>query len=135
MRSNSARKLTRFYIINPVGDRRLEQRFESKENVVLRIPQTGKMGPATSYDIGRHGLRLECDWQLQAGMDVEVAFPNTPDHMRCFGRVAWVRERAFGKFFECGVAIDVWHGIVSGENSWMTVRGAVPKPERRRKTR
>lgn len=135
MRSALPRKLTRFYVINPVGDRRLEQRFESKENVVLRLPQSGKVGPAVAFDVGRHGLRLESDAQLQTGMDVEVAFPNTPDQMRCFGRVAWVRERAFGKYFECGIAVDVWHGVISGENSWVTVKGAVPKSERRRKTR
>jgi hypothetical protein len=127
--------LTRFYIINPIGDRRLEQRFESKESVVLRIPQTGKMGPATGYDIGRHGMRVETDLTLQPGMEVEVAFPNTPDHMRCFGRVVWARERAFGKYNECGISIDVWHGIIGGEGSWMTVKGATPKLERRRKLR
>lgn len=135
MRLGSARKLTRFYIINPVGDRRLEQRFDSKESVALRIPQTGKVGPAVAYDVGRHGLRLECDWQLQPGMDVELAFPNTPDQMRCFGHVVWVKERAFGKYFDCGISIDVWHGIVAGENSWMRVKGSIPKSERRNKPR
>lgn len=135
MRSLTTRKLTRFYIINPIGDRRLEQRFESKESVVLRFPQTGKMGPGTAYDIGRNGMRIECDWQLSPGMDIEVAFPNTADHMRSFGSVVWVKERAFGKFFECGLQIDVWHGVVSGEKSWMNVKGTVPKIERRNKSR
>lgn len=135
MRSNLARKITRFYIINPVGDRRMEQRFNSRESVVLRLPQTGKIGPATGYDIGRHGMRLETDWHIQPGMDVEVAFPNSADHMRCFGHVVWVQERAGGKFFECGISVDVWHGILAGENSWMAVKGSVPKDERRKKPR
>ena len=113
----------------------MEQRFESRESVVLRVAQTGRVSPATSYDIGRYGMRIECDYALQPGTEVEVAFPNTSDQMRCFGRVAWVRERAFGKFFECGLAVDVWHGIISGENSWMTVKGGIPKSERRKKTR
>lgn len=135
MRPTAARKLTRFYIINPVGDRRLEQRFDSKESVVFRLSESGRVGPATAYDIGRHGLRIECSWSPEIGMDVEVAFPNTSDQMRCFGHVAWVRERAFGKYFECGVAIDVWHGVIAGEKSWMSLKGSLPKLERRRKTR
>ncbi len=135
MRAASPRKLTRFYIINPVGDRRLEQRFESKEDIVLRIPQSGKMGPAVAYDVGRHGMRLECEWNIQPGTDIEAVFPNTSDHMRCFGHVVWVRERAFGKFYDCGVSIDVWHGIVSGESSWTVVKGSTPKSERRKKSR
>ena len=135
MRPNAQRKLTRFYIINPVTDRRVEQRFESRENVFLRMPQTSRSGPAVAYDIGKNGLRMECDWMVQSGMDIEIAFPNSLDNMKCYGHVAWVKERAFGKFYECGIAIDVWHGIVGGENSWTNVRGAKPKAERRNKGR
>jgi hypothetical protein len=135
MRSNSQRKLTRFYIINPITDRRVEQRFESREQIFLRIPQIGRSGPAVAYDIGRSGLRLECDWNVQPGMDIELAFPNSTDNMKCYGNIVWCKERAFGKFFECGISIEVWHGIVEGENSWTKVRGAKPKPERRNKGR
>ena len=135
MRNLASRKLTRFYIINPVGDRRLEQRFESKESVVLRFPANGKVGPATAYDIGRHGMRIDFESQPQIGMDIEVAFPNTTDQMRAFGHIVWVRERAFGKFFECGISISVWHGVVNGEKSWMALKGFAPKSERRRRSR
>ncbi|MCG3204706.1 MAG: hypothetical protein KCHDKBKB_01422 [Elusimicrobia bacterium] len=135
MRFATARKLTRFYIINPIGDRRLEQRFDSKESVVLRFPATGRVGPAIAYDIGRHGLRLEYETQPTIGIDVEIAFPNTPDQMRAYGHVVWVRERAFGKYFECGVSISVWHGVINGEKSWMSLKGFIPKEERRKKSR
>lgn len=135
MRPSSARKLTRFYIINPITDRRVEQRFESRENVFVRMPQTGRSGPAVAYDIGRNGLRIECDWTVQSGMDIEVAFPNSTDNMKCYGHIVWCKERAFGKFYESGIAIDVWHGIVEGENSWTKVRGSKPKSERRAKNR
>lgn len=135
MRHMAARKLTRFYIINPVGDRRLEQRFDSKESVVLRFPETGKVGPATAYDIGRHGLRMDFEWEPQVGSGVEVAFPNTSDQMRAYGQVVWVRERAFGKYYECGVSIEAWHGVIHGEKSWMSIKGIFPKSERRKKNR
>lgn len=135
MKSFFQRKLTRFYIINPIGDRRLEQRFESQEAVVLRVTQTGKVVPAIGFDIGRHGLRIETDWQLQPGTDVEISFPNTVDQMQCFGRVVWARNLSNGKLCQSGIVIEVWHGIVSGENSWIKVKGAKPKPERRNKAR
>lgn len=126
-----ARKLTRFYIINPVGDRRLEQRFESKEQVVLRFPLSGKMGPAVAYDIGKHGMRIETELQIQPGYDVEIAFPNSADHMQCFGRIVWAKPINGGKNFEGGVSIEVWHGVIQGENSWTSKKGTRPKAERR----
>src|SRR5215831_9394396 len=92
--SNSARKLKRFYIINPVGDRRVEQRFESREDVVIRFPDSGKMGPAVARDIGRMGLRLELMEDVESGVEVEIAFPQTPDNIRCFGRIVWTRRVA-----------------------------------------
>lgn len=134
MRITSPRKLTRFYVINPIGDRRLEQRFESREDVVLKVSQTGKIFPSVAYDLGRYGLRLESEGMLQPGMDIEVAFPNTPDQVHCFGRVVWARAKT-GHLSEYGVAIEAWHGVVRGENSWSKFKGVRPKVERRQRPR
>lgn len=135
MRLTSPRKLTRFYVINPIGDRRLEQRFESREDVVLKVAQTAKIFPSVAYDLGRHGMRLETEGVLQPGMDIEVAFPNTPDQVHCFGRVVWGRARSGGRSHEYGVAIEAWHGVIRGENSWTKYKGVRPKPERRTRSR
>ncbi len=133
MRLATPRKLTRFYVINPIGDRRLEQRFDSREDVVLKVAQTGKVFPSVAYDMGRYGMRLEFDGVLQPGMDIEVAFPNTPDQVHCFGRVVW--GRAHGPLHEYGVAVEAWHGVVRGENSWTKYKGVRPKSERRQRSR
>jgi hypothetical protein len=135
MKSTTQRKLTRFYVINPVGDRRLEQRFESREDVVVRVPQTGKVFPAVGYDVGQYGMRLESEGVLLADLYVEVAFPNTPDQVHCFGRVVWARNRSGSNSYECGIAIEAWHGIVRGASSWTKYKGIHPKPERRSRPR
>lgn len=133
MRLATPRKLTRFYVINPIGDRRLEQRFDSREDVVLKVAQTGKVFPSVAYDMGRYGMRVEFDGVLQPGMDIEVAFPNTPDQVHCFGRVVW--GRAHGSLHKYGVAVEAWHGVVRGENSWTKYKGVRPKSERRQRSR
>jgi hypothetical protein len=129
MRNASVRKLTRFYVINPVGDRRLEQRFESREDVVLKVLQTGKLFPSVAYDLGRYGMRLETESVLHPSMDVEVVFPNTPDQVHCYGRVVWGRSKSSG--YEYGIAVEAWHGVIRGENSWAKYKGVRPKLERR----
>jgi hypothetical protein len=133
MKTNLQRKLTRFYIINPVGDRRIEQRFESRESVVVRFPESGEMAPATALDMARAGLRLETEGELPLGAEIEVAFPAAPDHIRCFGRVAWVRT--VGTRREAGVAVEVWHGVVLGEESWTRYKNLGPKKDRRNRQR
>lgn len=135
MRTAMHRKITRFYVINPIGDRRLEQRFESREDVVIRIPQTGKMYPAVAYDLGQNGMRLETEGILQPQTDMEVAFPNTPDQVHCYARVVWGKPRAGSKYYEYGLAIEAWHGIIKGSTSWTRFKGIKPKPERRQRAR
>lgn len=135
MRSPAQRKLTRFYVINPVGDRRLEQRFESREDIVVRVPQTGKMFPAVGWDVGQYGMRMESEAILQPNMNIEIVFPNTPDQVHCYGRVVWGKPRIGSSIFECGVAIEAWHGIVKGGDSWSKFKGSRPKSERRVKPR
>ena len=134
MKSNAQRKLTRFYIINPVGDRRIETRFESREDVMIRFCETDALAPAVAVDVGKTGLRLETDAELMAGADIEVAFPNGADHIRCFGRVAWVKPMG-PKSRQAGVAVEAWHGVVLGEESWTRYKSALPKKDRRNRPR
>jgi hypothetical protein len=82
-------------------------------------------------DIGRMGLRLESDDLIEAGQDIEIVFPLAADHVRCFGRVVWCRRVSGSRSAESGVALDSWHGIVLGGNSWIRYKGAQPKRDRR----
>jgi len=133
MKSNAQRKLTRFYIINPIGDRRVETRFESREDVMVRVCDNGALAPAVAVDVGKTGLRLETDAELMAGMEIEVAFPNAADSIRCFGRVAWVKPMGTGR--QAGVAVEAWHGVVLGEESWTKYKSVLPKRDRRNRPR
>ncbi len=132
---NSHRKLTRFYVINPVTDRRREHRFESRESVVVRLERIGKTSPATAYDIGQTGLRLETLFPPEIGSDLQLVFPNTADHVRCFARVVWSRPLENRKSFESGLSIEEWHGFVEGGMSWKRYHGLNPKGERRQRKR
>ena len=128
MRPSSDRKLTRFYIINPVGDRRLEQRFESREDVVVRFFPSGKMAAGVAHDIGQYGLRLDITQSIEQGAELEIAFPNAPDDVTCFGRVVWLHPLPEGKICETGVAVQVWHGIIeAGTPGWST---KAPNPKK-----
>lgn len=122
-------------MINPIGDRRLEARFESRENVVVRLEQGDKVIPAVGYEIGRFGMKLETHFELEMGSYVQVAFPNAADHVRCFGRVVWSRPARESGGFECGLSLESWHGIVEGEESWKKYQGGRSKSERRIKPR
>ena len=84
------RKKTRFFVINPELDRRHAVRFVSRENVVIRLQKSKKAFPATAYDIGQKGLKLEINENLKPGEAVQIAFPNSPDHVHCFGNIAWI---------------------------------------------
>jgi hypothetical protein len=129
--SSPARKITRFYIINPISDRRVEARFEARENVIVRLEDTGKKFPASARDIGQRGLRLESDTAVEIDTQIQVVFPNAQDNVQCYGRVAWTKYFESTKTYECGVAVDAWHGIVEGENSWKRFKGDQPKHDRR----
>jgi hypothetical protein len=135
MKNPNARKLTRFYIINPVGDRRGESRFESQESILIKTSDSIRGVAATAFDIGQYGLKFESDFPFDPHTYIEISFPKAPDQIHCFGRVVWMKPKSGTKLFEAGVAIDSWHGIVKGENSWTKYKGIKPKPERRYKPR
>ena len=131
MKLQSQRKLTRFYVINPVSDRRFEQRFESREDLMIRFDRVGRSFPAVGYDISRRGIRIETAVRLEPGMELQLVFPEAPDHIRCFGRVVWARPFEDGYEYEGGVAVDAWYGVVEGEDSWKKYKGFRPKRDRR----
>ncbi len=126
-----ARKHVRFYVVNPASDRRLEQRFESREDVVIRFIETGKVRPGVASDIGRTGLRLAVDGEIMKGDALEVVFPSSSDGVRCFARVAWTRAAAGPRDQEAGVAIEGWFGIILGGNSWLRFKNGRIKKDRR----
>jgi hypothetical protein len=130
-----SRKLPRFYIINPVNDRRLECRFESQEPVEVKDQHNGKTTSAIALEIGKQGLKLETSEFMDVGKNIQVEFHTTNDHVGCFGYIAWTRRKEEGDSFESGVSIDAWHGIIQGEESWKKFKGIKPKRDRRRKTR
>lgn len=130
-----SRKTPRFYVINPITDRRTETRFESRETAVVRFLTTDKSAPALAYDVGRYGLKIEMTHGAEPGDRLQIAFPSRPDHARCFGHVAWVRPMTETRKFEIGVAVDDWQGVVNGGNSWRGLKGVRPKQDRRTRPR
>lgn len=135
MRLSTPRKLTRFYVINPITDRRFEQRFESRQDVQIRFENSGHAVQAVACDVSKRGLRLETEIKLEPGRDIQVVFPDSPDHIRCFGHVVWSRPLEEGSNYESGISIDAWYGIVQGEDSWKRYRGIRPKHDRRQRPR
>jgi hypothetical protein len=129
------RKTPHFFIINPINDRRMEKRFESKESVQVRCEETGEIRAGTACDVGQHGLRLEDSQMYQVDDRVQIAFTGRLENIGCFGRVAWSRRSDEGSFYETGVSIDTWHGIVDGGQSWKRIKGDKPHADRRRKAR
>jgi hypothetical protein len=93
------------------------------------------MLPAVGLDIGRYGMKIESDFDLEMGSYVQIAFPNSPDHERCFGRIVWSRPLKEAGRFEGGVSIEAWHGIVAGDESWKGHQGPRLKIDRRAKPR
>ncbi|MCB4755819.1 MAG: PilZ domain-containing protein [Elusimicrobia bacterium] len=130
-----ARKLTRFYVINPRSDRRGEDRFDAFQNAVVRCSGTEEMFPGVVLEVGQKGLRLLIKSSLAIGTDIEMAFPNTPDHVRCFGRVIWIKRRSNAGEIEVGVEVNAWHGIVQGPESWKKFKSPTPKKDRRQRPR
>jgi hypothetical protein len=131
MKFSSPRKHLRYYFVRPASDRRLEQRFESREDVVVRFTEEGRIRPAVASDIGRMGLRMESDEAFEMGQTVEIAFPQSVDHVRAYGRVVWSRRLPSSRRTEAGVAIEAWHGVVLGGQSWLRFKGAHPRRDRR----
>ena len=127
----SPRKHFRYYIVRPASDRRLEQRFESREDVVVRLSEEGRVRPAVASDIGRMGLRLESEEPFEMGQIVEIAFPQSPDHVRAYGRIVWARRLPASRRTEAGVAVEAWHGVVMGASSWLRYKGGHPRRDRR----
>lgn len=135
MRAQQKRKTPRFFIVNPLSDRRREARFESRESVVIRVQNTGKTFPAIAYDIGHKGIKLESKDLLKPDMTLQVAFPNSVDHVRCFGKTVWSKSLGKTHDFETGVVVEGWFGIVEGGASWQHYKGFKPKRDRRNKLR
>jgi hypothetical protein len=127
------RKLTRFFVINPRADRRLESRYSARSNVVVKTGEgpADKVVTAIAFEIGQMGMRLELDSKLNIGLHIQVAFPNTLDNVRCFGRIVWCQVSKAGPGYECGIAIESWYGITDGSESWRKFAGPAPKKDRR----
>src|SRR5258706_11453164 len=123
MSSFSNRKVPRFFIINPVQDRRMEVRFESEEQVEVFLEGSKETISAVAYDIGKQGLRLRTKKPFDLDSSLQIGFHDNPENIRCFGHVVWSKSSEEGNAFECGVQITSWHGIVSGNNSWKKYKG------------
>jgi hypothetical protein len=135
MKHMPARRFPRFYVINPLTDRRLDQRFSSTENVVMRLSQSLAVHPAVAHEVSRRGLRLESTIRIEVGTAIQIAFPNAIDHIQAFGVVAWTRELPGKTKFESGVRVEAWHGIFMGNESWKKYTGMRPKNDRRLRRR
>jgi hypothetical protein len=127
------RKLTRFFVINPRPDRRIESRYSARSNVVVKLGEetTDKVMSAVAFEVGQFGMRLEISTKINPGTTVQVAFPNTLDNVRCFGRVVWTQISKAGPGYESGVSVENWYGITDGPASWKKFVGPHPKKDRR----
>lgn len=127
------RKLTRFFVINPRPDRRIESRFSSRSDVVVKMGEgpADKIYKAVAFEIGQYGMRLEVETPLNPGAHIQVAFPNTLDNVRCFGRVVWCQKSKASLGHECGLSVESWYGITDGAASWKKFAGPFPKKDRR----
>jgi len=137
MRNFLNRKMPRFFVINPNTDRRFEMRFYAKENVVIKLIEKDerKMVTGVASEIGRRGIRLKTETALPEGGNIQIAFPNTPDHVNCFGRVVWSHPPKLGPGYESGVEVNAWHGITEGEYSFKRFLGNRAKADRRTRPR
>lgn len=135
MKKNTARRFPRFYVINPLPDRRLDPRFDSSENVVMRFSESLAVYPAVAHEVSRRGLRLESSVRIELGTTVQISFPNAIDHIQAFGQVVWTRERPGKARFDSGVRVEAWHGIFMGRESWKKYAGIRPKGDRRARRR
>ncbi len=129
------RKTPHFFIINPVKDRRIETRFESNEPIQIRFEDTGKITSGQAADIAQRGMRLSSAQSFLVGDRLQIVFVKQTGNIGCFGRVAWCRPAEEGARMECGVAVESWHGIVNGAQSWKKLKGVKPRFDRRQKER
>ncbi len=60
-------------------DRRLYERIPGRGAVAMLRPRGGADMRAVVQDVSRGGIALRCDWQAEAGTEVEVVLPGT-DH-------------------------------------------------------
>lgn len=127
--------MPRFFVINPIDDRRTERRFESQEPIKIRLHKTGDTLTGAAFDIGHYGLRLETKRLFEVGERLQIEFEHRANNIGCFAQVAWAEAGSNGLPSQCGVAIESWYGIVEGKESWQRVKGVKPKKDRRQKTR
>jgi hypothetical protein len=135
MKTLTTRKEPRFFVVNPITDRRLEFRFETSEEVHVRLEETREVFPALATEIGRYGMKIETNGILQEGTQIQVAFLNDPENIRVFGLVVWSKKKEDSSVHESGLVLDSWHGIVMGKDSWKKHKGILPKRDRREKYR
>ena len=115
----------------------MDARFHSQEEVVLRRGDANadKVCTAIAFDIGKKGMKFETEGIMVEGQEIQVAFSNSPDNIRCFGQIIWSRPVNHGDGFESGLAISSWFGITQGANSFNRYQGPQPKKDRRDKSR
>ena len=106
------RKSPRFFVINPVNDRRSETRFESEEPVKVKNLKTHQTLNGAAFDIGHYGLRLESQHQFSVGDPLQIEFSRRTENIGCWGQVAWCEPKDAEGTVNSGVAIESWYGII-----------------------
>jgi len=135
MKESLSRKSPRFFVINPVNDRRAETRFESEEHVKVKNLRTHQVSSGTAFDIGHFGLRLEASREYSIGDHLQIEFSGRAENIGCWGQVAWSESRGEKDASNSGVAMNPGFGIVDGPESWKRMKGSKPKKDRRQKLR
>ena len=105
--------------------------------IVFRMTEEGekKVIPGVACDIGRRGVRIKTDHPLIEGASIQVSFPNSPDHINCFGRAVWCHPPKMGVGFETGIEVNAWHGITEGEYSYRRFLNNRARTDRRTRPR
>ena len=81
MKQFMRRKSPRFFVINPVNDRRTETRFESEETVKVKNLRTHQVLTGSAFDIGHFGLRLEAPRGFTVGDPLQIEFPQRAENI------------------------------------------------------
>lgn len=134
MKEFAHRKSPRFFVINPVNDRRTETRFESEEPVKVKNLRTHQVVSGRAFEIGHYGIRLEVPRCLSVGDQLQIEFSHRPENIGCWGQVAWCEPKE-DALSNSGIVIESWYGIVDGPQSWKRVKGVALKKDRRQKLR
>lgn len=135
MKESLHRKSPRFFVINPVNDRRSETRFESEEPIRVQNLKTRQFLSGRAFDIGHFGLRLEVPASFEVGDHLQIEFIRRHENIGCWGQVAWCEAKGSGSTIQSGIAIESWYGIIDGPESWRQVKGVTLKKDRRQKLR